>query len=413
MTSTDVLIVGASQAGLQLATSLRDLGATGRITLVGGETRAPYQRPPLSKAFLQGKLADDSLALRGPEFFEAQGIELVCGEWIDHINLSDPHRGAGEATSRGGRVFGFDRLALTVGGTPRRIDVPGADLAGVHHLRDVQDSLGLRRDLESATRVVVVGGGFIGLEAAAAASAAGKDVTVVEAADRLLGRAVDPIMSSFYATAHERRGATVLLGTAVTGLAGAQRVEAVELADGRLLPADLVIIGVGLAAQTDLAQQLGLACDRGIIVDEAQRTSIPSVLAAGDCTVVAHPERGPLRLESVQNAINQAKIAAATLLGAPTPHTGVPWFWSDQADLKLQIAGLNAGYDTVVLRGDPATESFSLLYYRGEELLSIDSVNAPRDYMAVRRILDNGGSVPPYAATDLDVPLKEFLTVAV
>ena len=410
MDRVDTLVIGASQAGLQLASSLRDLGSTGHITLMGGEPRPPYQRPPLSKAFLQGKLREDRLALRGADFYRDNGIDLVCGEWVSSIRLTDPEEGAGEATTRSGRALVFDRLALTVGGTPRRMRVPGQDLAGIHYLRDVDDATALRRDLTAARHVVVVGGGFVGLEAAATATLAGKLVTVVEATDRLLARAVAPAMSDFYAAAHRRRGTTILLGTAVAAFSGRGRMQAVELADGRVLPADVVIIGIGLVPHAELAEQLGLSCLGGIVVDEGARTSIPAIVAAGDCTVTAHPELGSLRLESVQNAIAQAKIAAASLLDVPAPSTGVPWFWSDQADLKLQIAGLNSGYDDVVLRGDPASESFSLLYYRCGQLTSIDAVNAPRDYMAVRRILEMGGTVPADAAADDEVSLKKFLS---
>ncbi len=406
------LIVGASQAGLQLATSLRELGATGRITLLGGESRPPYQRPPLSKAFLQGKLTEEGLSLRGPDFYPDNGIDLVCGDWVDSVELTDAGTGSGIAVTRSGRRLAFDRLALTVGGTPRRMRVPGHELAGIHYLRDVDDAVAFRHDLEAAERVVVVGGGFVGLEAAAS-TLAGKHVTVVEAADRLLGRAVAPVVSEFYAAAHRRRGTAIELDAAVTAFTGTDRVDAVVLSDGRSIPADVVIVGIGLVPHTELAQQLGLACAGGIVVDESARTSIPSVVAAGDCTVVAHPEHGSLHLESVQNAIAQAKTAAAAILGVEPPETGVPWFWSDQDDLKLQIAGLSTGYDQVVLRGEPGEERFSVLYYREGRLIAIDSVNAPRDYMAVRRLLELGLNVPAEAAADPATPLKEFLTAKV
>ncbi|MEV4624471.1 FAD-dependent oxidoreductase [Asanoa sp. NPDC049573] len=403
------LIIGASQAGLQLASTLRELGATGSVTLLGGEPRAPYQRPPLSKGYLRGTHPEDRLALRAPEFYRANGIDLICGEWVDGIHLTDPSQGAGEATTRSGRTLSFDRLALTVGGTPRRLNLPGHELAGIHYLRDVEDAASLRVDLEKADRFVVVGGGFVGLEAAAAATAAGKDVTVVETAPRLLERAVAPVMSDFVAAAHRRRGTTILLNSTVSGFVGTGRVDAVELSDGRVLPADAVVVGVGLVPHTELAEQMGLTCSGGIVVDESARSSNPTVLAAGDCTVIAHPDHGSLRLESVQNAIAQAKTAAATMLGTAAPDTGTPWFWSDQADLKLQMAGINTGYDQVVLRGDPASEQFSAFYYRAGRLLSIDAVNAPRDYMAVRKLLDGGRSIPAEAAADTAVALKEFL----
>ncbi|MEU6656055.1 FAD-dependent oxidoreductase [Streptomyces sp. NPDC046900] len=408
------LIVGASQAGLQLATSLRELGATDPITLLGGEVRPPYQRPPLSKRFLKGELPEEGLALRDEGFYASNAIELIRGEWVDSIRLTDPVAGAGEALTRNGRRLAFTKLALTVGGTPRRMRVPGHDLAGIHYLRDVDDALALRRELDAAERVVVVGGGFVGLEAAAAARAAGKDVTVVEAADRLMARAVAPAVSDFYAEAHRRRGTTVRLGAMVTAFTGSERVQAVELSDGTTLPADVVVVGVGLEPRTELAEQLGLRVEHGIVVDAYARTSNPAIVAAGDCTVLPHPltRQGQVRIESVQNAVAQAQVAAASLLGHSSETRSVPWFWSDQADLKLQIAGLSTGYDDCVVRGDPVTERFSVLYYKVGRLIACDSVNAPRDYMAVRKVLGDGGTLPADRVGDEAVSLKELMSAS-
>ncbi|WIX79199.1 FAD-dependent oxidoreductase [Amycolatopsis carbonis] len=406
------LVVGAGQAGVELAGSLRKLGASGPITLLSAEARLPYQRPPLSKAFLKGELPEERLALRGADFYAAQQIELVRGEWIEDITVTDPERGTGVATTRSGQTMVFDRLALATGGTPRRLRIPGSELTGIHYLRDIDDAVALRHDLDQARDVVVVGGGFVGLEAAAAATAAGKNVTVVEAADRLLARAVAPEVSGFYMAAHQRRGTEVVLSTEVTEILGRDRVTGVGLSDGRTIPADVVVVGIGLVPHTELAEKLGLACAGGIVVDESSRTSTPSVVAAGDCTIVAHPDHGAIRLESVPNAIAQAKTAAATLLGKDAPDAGVPWFWSDQADLKLQIAGISSGFDETVLRGDPGSERFSLFYYRGGRLVAIDAVNAPRDYMAVRKLLEAGRTVPPHVAADTEVALKELLRAA-
>lgn len=402
-----VLIVGASQAGAQLATSLRDFGATCAITLVGAEAHLPYQRPPLSKAFLAGKTNALQLELRSADFYAERDIEVVLGERIEKLELGTD---GGHATSSSGRRFDFARLALTVGGTPRRLRVPGGDLRNVCYLRNLADATNLRAALQAAERVVVVGGGFIGLEAAAVARALGKDVTVVEALDRLMARAVAPVVSQFYLDAHRRRGVRVLLGTGVVGLTGRDTVAAVELSDGTSLPTDLVLVGIGLEPSTGLAEQAGLWCENGIVIDEHARTSHPLVVAAGDCTTLRVPTDGsPLRIESVANAISQGRAAAATLVGVPHAAATVPWFWSDQGTLKLQIAGLSAGYDDVVLRGDPTTEQFSALYYSGADLIAIDAVNAPRDYMAVRKILEAGGSVPRTVAGDLAVPLKSLI----
>ena len=407
-----VLIVGAGQAGIQLAVTLRDSGYLGAVTLVGAEPYAPYQRPPLSKAFLTGRADAAGLAFRTPDFYAQHEITLVRGERISRITADAAGSGVAEAAS--GRTFGFTRLALTTGGRPRRLDVAGGELDGICYLRDVADALRLRERLAAAARLVVVGGGFIGLEIAAAARAQGRNVTVVEADDRLLARTVAPVTSEFYRTAHRRRGTEVRLGTVVTGFLGVDgQVAGVELSDGATLPADLVLVSVGMVADTGLAEQLGLACDRGIVVDELARTSNAAIVAAGDCTV--QPQRrgpGTVRLESVQNAVDQARTAALTVAGAPRPYRDVPWFWSDQDTLKLQIAGLSSGHDRCVVRGDPGAESFSALYYRDGRLIAAECVNRAADYMAVRRALSQGMTIPPGRAADTDLPLKT-LTAAV
>ncbi|WP_255950680.1 NAD(P)/FAD-dependent oxidoreductase [Streptomyces odontomachi] len=414
------LIVGASQAGLQLAVSLRQLGDSSPITLVGEEPYAPYQRPPLSKEYLSGASDLTSVDFRAPGFYEESGIDLVVGERVTGVTLSGNGNGSmagagsGVALTASGRRLPFARLALTVGAAPRRLAVPGAELAGVCLLRDRDDAVRLRARLHDAARVVVVGGGFIGLEAAAAARGLGKEVTVVESAARLMGRAVAEVLSAFYLAAHRRRGTRVLLSTTVTAFTGDRdgRVTGVRLDDGTLLPADLVVVGVGAAPRTELARALGLVCEDGIVVDVDARTSNPAICAAGDCTTQPHPMTGEgrVRLESVQNAVAQAHTAAATLLGAPRQARPVPWFWSHQGDLKLQIAGLAIGHDDHVVRGDPDSERFCVLYYRGGTLLAADAVNSPADYMAVRTALTRGVAVPREAAADPGVPLKSVLT---
>jgi 3-phenylpropionate/trans-cinnamate dioxygenase ferredoxin reductase subunit len=414
------LIVGASQAGLQLAATLRQSGATGPITLVGEELHPPYQRPPLSKEFLAGRADFGSLALRTPAFYTDNGIELVSGERVTDLALSPTGPpGSGLATTASGRELAFDQLALTVGAAPRRLPLPGADLDGVCYLRDHDDAQDLRVRLATAGRVVVVGGGFIGLEAAAAARALGRSVTVVEAADRLMGRAVAPLVSEFYRQAHLRRGTDIRLNAAVTAIEGdahggrhtRARVTGVRLADGTRLPADLVLVGAGVVPRTELAERLGLECDGGIVVDAWARTSEPTVVAAGDCTVRPHPMtgRGRVRLESVQNAVAQAQVAAATLLGQSVDTTSVPWFWSFQGDLKLQMAGLSAGYDDHVVRGEPDDEHFSVLYYQRGRLLAVDAVNRPADYMAVRKALGQGATIDRDRAADPATALKSLI----
>jgi 3-phenylpropionate/trans-cinnamate dioxygenase ferredoxin reductase subunit len=408
------LVVGASQAGVQLASSLRELGDTAPITLLGAEAHPPYQRPPLSKEFLSSTSGHEALAFRTAAFYADNDIELVCGERVVDLTLSPAEQPGrrGVARTVSGLELGFDRLALTVGARPRRLRVPGADLDGVLYLRDLDDALELRTRLAAASRVVVVGGGFIGLEAAAAARAQGKSVTVVEAADRLVGRAVAPVVSEFYLHAHQRRGTTVLLSAAVAGFTGTDgRVTGVQLADGTELPADLVMVGVGVVPRTELAEQIGLECDGGIVVDAYARTSEPSVVAAGDCTVLPHPltGEGRVRLESVPSAVAQASVAAATLLGTLKETRTVPWFWSNQGDLRLQIAGLSTGFDRHVVRGDPDGEKFSVLYYRDGRLLAVDAVNNAADYLVVRKALTLGVSIPADQAADAATPLKKLL----
>lgn len=407
------LVIGASQAGVQLAAALRDFGYDDPITLVGAEAPAPYQRPPLSKAYLAGRADAASLALRTETFFRDQRITVLTGERVLRLRLSPTGpAGSGTALTDRGRRLPFDRLALTVGARPRRLRVPGADLDGVCYLRDVGDATRLRDRLARARQVVVVGGGFIGLEAAAVARSQGRQVTVVEATDRLASRVVAPVVSEFYRAAHTRRGTDVRLGAEVSEILGLRgRVRAVHLADGGQLPADLVVVGVGVVPRQELAQQLGLTCDHGIVVDEFARTSEPSVVAAGDCTVLPNPltGRGLLRLESVPNAVAQARVAAATLTGRLEPYRDVPWFWSDQFDLTLQIAGVADGYDQVVVRGDPGTERFSVLHYLDGRLQAVAAVNRPADYLAVRKALAQDIPLPPERAMHTDVPLKDLL----
>ena len=408
-----VLIVGGGQAAMHLASSLRELGWQAAVTIVSEEPRAPYQRPPLSKAFLSGNADPATLEFRSAERYEHERITVLTGQRVTGARAAAPGRPGVAVTESGGRLE-FGHLALATGARPRRLAVPGSDLAGVCYLRDVAHALELRTRLAAAERVLVVGGGFIGLEAAAAATARGKEVTVVEAADRLIGRVVAPVISDFYAAAHRRRGVRVLLGTAVSRFAGTGPAETgaavtgAHLSDGSFAAADLVVIGVGAEPRTELAEQLGLACAGGIVVDACARTSDPAIVAAGDCAVTPHPAAADgalVRFESYGHATDHAKVAAATLAGMPAPYDTVPWFWSDQGPLKLQIAGLAGGFDQTVLRGDPAAERFSVLYYRGGRLLAVHAVNSPRDYLAVRRALAAGQEIPAELAADADQPL--------
>lgn len=406
-----VVIVGACQAGLQLAVSLREMGHDGTVTLVGAEPYPPYQRPPLSKAYLSGEATLESLSLRNEEFYTEHKIDLVCGDRVVDVELD-----AGTVKLASGRELPFDQLALTTGARVARLPVPGADLTGVLYLRDLDDADKFAALLPAAENVVVIGGGFIGLEAAAVCRNKGKTVTVVEMGSRLVQRAVAPVVSEFYRQAHERRGTTIKLGTTVTAVEGHDgTVTGVRLDDNTLLPADLVLVGIGVHARGELAELMGLEVENNaVVVDRYAQTSDPRVVAAGDCTLLPHPfaDDVMVRLESVQNAVDQSKVAAATLMGEKKPYDVVPWFWTDQDTLKLKIAGLSTGYDDVVLRGDPDTEKFSVLYYRAGKLIAIDSVNKTPEYLVVRQALGRGDTIPAERAGDVEVPLKAMLVPA-
>jgi 3-phenylpropionate/trans-cinnamate dioxygenase ferredoxin reductase subunit len=409
--TTGTLIVGAGEAGLQLAVSLRQKGYTDPVTLIGAEDQAPYQRPPLSKAFLSGDMDEVNLALRTEEFYSKNEIEVLTGTRITGIALDEEGHGGVATTSRD-HTISFTKLALTTGSRPRKLNLPGKDLDGICYLRGIPDARSLRTRLAKAGRVVVIGGGFIGLEAAAVARQRGLAVTVVETFDRLLQRVAAPPISDFYKKAHEKRGIQIILGSGVTALHGTnKKVSGVELSNGTIIPADLVIVGVGVEPRTELAEKLGLDCDRGIIVDNGARTSNPAIVAAGDCTIQPHPlyPAEKIRLESVQNAVDQAKVAASSLLGEPRPTPAVPWFWSDQGDLKLQIAGLSNGYDDFLVRGEPDTEHFAVLYYRDGRLIAADAVNSPHDFMAAKRALTMGSTIDRSRATNTDLPLKTLI----
>ncbi|HWC83023.1 MAG TPA: FAD-dependent oxidoreductase [Pseudonocardiaceae bacterium] len=404
---TAVLVVGAGQAGVQTAASLRDNGFTGRVVLIGDEPGEPYQRPPLSKAYLAGEAEADRLALRGPEYYAKQGIELIADRVTEidrpghRVRLSD------------GKTLDYAHLVLATGARNRDLPVPGADLDGVFGLRTMADASALRERLPDATNVVVVGGGFIGLEFASVAAKLGHPVTVVEAMDRVLARVATPEVSARYAELHESHGNRILLGATVAALRGEGRVSGVELGEGTVLPADLVLVGIGVRPNTELAAEAGLVVDNGILVDEQLSTSDPDISAIGDCA--AYPSRhttGTVRLESVQNAIDHGRCLANRLSGTAAPYDALPWFWSDQLNAKLQIAGLSTGYDTTVVHGDPAGGRFSVFCFQGERLLAVESVNRPRDHIAARRLFIGGIPLRPQDVRADGFDLKEHLARA-
>lgn len=430
-TDAGLLIIGASQSGVQLAGSLRALGYEGRLTLLGDEDHRPYQRPPLSKAFLHGDMTRDQMALRSADYWAEHRIDLVRNERIDRVERSAD--GSGTAFAASGAAWDFDRLVLAVGARARRLDVPGEDLPGTLYLRSADDALALQARVPDAQRIVVVGGGFVGLETAQSLRKLGKDVTVLAHGDRLIGRAVGEKTSDFFLQAHRARGVRILLGTTVarihgtgaapsdhagTGTVQADHVTAVETSDGEVIEADIVLIGIGALPNTELAESMGLHCDDGIVVDDQAVASDGTTLAVGDCANLPNPLPGAdpedrMRLESVNNAIEHAKVAAYSLTGRKGEYAGIPWFWSDQGDLKLQIAGLSRGYDRTLVRHDGTGDRFSMLYYAGDQVVAADCVNVPLDFMAVRSALAQGATIPFDQAADPEVRLKTLITVPV
>ena len=405
-----LLVIGSSQAGVSLATSLRALGYDDPITLLGDENHRPYQRPALSKEWLQGEITNESLMFRTTEYWTEHRIDVVKDQRI--IRIDKEPDGSGVAHSMSGAEFPFDRLALAVGARPRRLLLEGVDLPGVLYLRNADDALELKARVPETQSVVVIGGGFIGIEAAASLRKMGRDVTLLEAGPRLVGRAVGAETSQHLLEHHRARGIDVVLDAEVSRIVPrGDRVAGVELADGRVIDADLVLVGVGVIPNTELAESIGLACDNGVRVDRYAIASDGATVAVGDCSNQPNPVRGApegdrVRFESVNNAIEQAKVAAYAITGRQEEYAGVPWFWSNQGEIKLQIAGLSTGHDRTLTRVDGAKGRFSVLYYRGEQIIAADCVNSPLDFMAVRAALGKGAQIPHDAAADPAVPLK-------
>lgn len=398
-----VVIAGAGQAAAQAIVTLRHGGFDGDIVLVGEEPYLPYQRPPLSKKFLAGELEQERLFLRHEHFYAEHRIGLRLGTRVEAIDRK-------AATARiGGRDVRYDRLILATGSHVRRLPVPGDDLPGVQYLRTLDDVRGIRTRLRPGARMVVVGAGYIGLEVAAVAVTAGLDVTVVEIADRVMMRVVSPPISSFYLNAHREAGVRFRLETGVKEFRRAGDGVEVVCTNGGSLPADIVVIGIGILPTTALAEQAGLDCDNGIIVDEFCRTSDPRIFAAGDCT--NHPNSllgRRLRLESVHNAQEQGKTVGLSVLGKPQAYAQIPWFWSDQFDLKLQMSGLAEGYTAVIIRGDPGSRSFAAFYFEEEKLIAVHAVNSPREFMLSKKLIAQGARLDPAAVADSSVPFKDI-----
>ena len=406
---TPILIVGAGQAAAQAAETLRKRGHVGPLTVVGDESLLPYQRPPLSKKYLAGQMEADRLLFRHAAHYQEHHVDLHLG--FQAVKL-DPQ--AQRVDVADGSHFEYERLLLATGSQPRLLPIPGAELAGVYYLRTAADVDRLRSELRPGRRGVIVGGGYIGLEVAATCRELGLEVTVVEALDRVMKRVVSPTVSEFYEAEHARHGVQILCGARVAQLlpsgdgGGNQRVAAVRLADGREIPADFVLISIGVAPTDALARDAGLQCDDGIVVDEHCRTSDAHIWAAGDCT--RHPSIHfgmRVRLESVDNAFEQGTSAALNMLGLATVHDKVPWFWSDQFDLKMVIVGLADGHDQVIVRGNPSSHGFSVCYLKAGELIAVETVNHIKDQMAARKLIPARARPDPIKLADDRIALKE------
>ncbi|MGL4542809.1 MAG: NAD(P)/FAD-dependent oxidoreductase [Polymorphobacter sp.] len=417
MTHFEVLIVGAGQAGAQVAISLRMAGFDGSIALVGAEPDAPYERPPLSKEFLAGDKTAERLQLRPADFWATKAITLRLGERVTSVDAATHS----VATDKGA-ALSYRHLVWATGGPPRALPVPGGDLAGVHVIRTRIEVEALRREAATATNIVIVGGGYIGLEAAAVLAKQGKHVTVLEAMDRVLARVAGEPVSRFYEARHRAHGVTIMLDAKIIALEGDGRVNAVRTAGGTL-PADLVIVGIGIVPAIAELAAAGAKVSNGVEVDDLCRTSLPDVFAVGDCAhhvnSFAHGgdrSQGGVRLESVQNAIDQAKTVASVITGAPKPYHAVPWFWSNQYDLKLQTVGLSGGHDASVVRGDPASGSWSLVYLKQGRVIALDCINAARDFVQGKALVDAGVMQGLVVDVELlkntDVPLKSLLPAA-
>lgn len=399
-----VVIAGAGHGAGQVVASLKQHKFDGNIVLIGEEPFLPYQRPPLSKKFLAGELAPERLYFKPASFYDDPQVEVLLNTRVAGID-----RGARAVMTNDGRQIGYDKLVLALGSRVRKLPVDGADLPGIHYLRSIADVDAIRKDMSSRKNAVIVGAGYIGLEVAAVCCQQGLQVTVLEMEDRVMSRVVSPNVSDYYQLRHTEHGVRLLLSTGLAGFEGRRRVRKVLTSDDQALPADFVVVGIGILPNMELAAEAGLETADGIVVDDTCRTTDPDIYAIGDCTF--HPNdiyRRQLRLESVHNALEQAKTAASNICGAEAHYCQVPWFWSDQYDIKLQIAGLSEGYDDVVLRGDPCGGSFACFYLAEGVLIAVDAINSPREFMQSKALIANRVRPDKEALADPGILLKDL-----
>lgn len=405
MTHYDILIVGGGHGGAQAAIALRQAKFEGRIGIVNAEAEYPYERPPLSKDYFAGDKPFERIMIRPATFWAERGIDMMLGQRVDSVDA-----GGHKVTTSDGSVISYGQIIWATGGTPRPLAVQGGNLPGVHVIRTRADIDGILERLDDIADVVIVGGGYIGLEAAAVLRKMGKKVTVLEAMDRVLARVAGEPLSRFYEAEHRAHGVDVRLGVTIDAIEGEEHATGVRLADGQIIPAQLVIVGIGIIAAVEPLLTAGAAGGAGVDVDPYCRTSLPDIFAIGDCAAHAnHFADGQImRVESVQNANDMANAVAKSLTGELTAYLAVPWFWSNQYDLRLQTVGLNVGYDATVLRGDPATRSFSVVYLKSGKVIALDCVNATKDYVQGRAYVIDGLSPTPEQLADTSVTLKEL-----
>jgi 3-phenylpropionate/trans-cinnamate dioxygenase ferredoxin reductase component len=397
-----MVIVGAGHAAGQAAASLRQERHEGEIVIIGDEPHIPYQRPPLSKQYLSGEHGLEKVHLRPARFYADKGITVKTGVRVEQIDIA-----AHTVTTDTGEVIGYEKLLMATGARPRRLAIPGCDLAGIHYLRGIDDVDGIRAEMAPGKRMVIVGGGYVGLEVASVAVESGLEVHVLEMEPRILQRVTTERMSAYYHQLHESRGVHIHTRAAVSAFAGDGRVQTVLCGEQRF-PADIVIVGIGIIPNTEIAEAAGIACDNGIIVDDHCRTSAADVYAAGDCTNHPNPllDRR-LRLESVPNAMEQARVAAANMCGGDKVYASIPWFWSDQYELKLQMVGFSSDGDTEVVRGDMSIDQFAVFYLKDGAVVAVDAVNSPREFMICKQLI--GRQVDAAALADPSVDLKSLL----
>ena len=405
----DVVIVGAGHGGAQVAIMLRTQRFEGSIAIVGDEPELPYERPPLSKEYFAGEKEFERIQLRPAKYWDEREVTMLLGKRVVSV---DP--AAHSVTTDGGETIGYGKLVWATGGTPRMLPIPGGDLPGVQGVRTRADADAMKAASETAGQIVVIGGGYIGLEAAAVLRKAGKKVVLLEALDRVLARVAGTELSRFYEREHREHGVDLRLGVAVEAIEGETHVTGVRLADGEVIPADLVIVGIGIVPSVGPLIAAGAEGGNGVLVDRLCKTSLPDIYAIGDCAAHENDfaEGIVIRLESVQNANDQANVVAKGIVGDEAHYHAIPWFWSNQYDLKLQTAGLSTGHDRAVLRGDPATRSFSVVYLKAGKVIAIDCVNATKDYVQGRMIVTAGLVATPEQLADAETPLKGLLATA-